>query len=312
MAGINRKSRLPPVAGLGQCALDHLFLVPAYPGIDEKCEYRDHRMQGGGPVATALVTLSRLGVKTFFLGKTGDDDSGREIVKGLKAEKVNTAGVIKAPGRVSQVAYIAVEMGSAQRTIFWNRGSAFPFEPGEIRWDLIEKAGFLHLDGLHSHAAIEAARFARGRGIPVMLDGGTLREEMLPLLPFIDYLVVTEGFAHNYSHSDNPLEWVSALALKGAKVACVTMGSRGCIALEKNQIFRQKAFSVDAIDTTGCGDVFHGAFIFGILKQWPLRQTLEFASAVAALKCRKMGGREAIPSLEEALTFLRERVPSSP
>jgi sulfofructose kinase len=295
------------VAGLGQCSLDYLCSVPRYPTADQKCEFSNLTIQGGGPVATAMVALSRLGCSTAFLGKTGADLAGREIQKGLKQEKVCIRGLIKARNRSSQNAFIVIENQTANRTIFWNRGDAFPLQPGEITWDILDASKMLHLDGLHIEASLEAARFARSRSIPVMLDAGTLREEIRPLLPLIDYLIVSENFAKSYGHGENPLEWLSALALTGARITCITMGNRGSIALEGHAVFQQKAFSIEAVDTTGCGDAFHGGFLYGILRNWPLRQTQEFAAAVAALKCRKSGGRDGLPTLEETMSFLRER-----
>jgi sulfofructose kinase len=291
------------VAGLGQSSLDHLFQVPAYPPPDVKCEFSSLAVEGGGPVATALVALSRLGLSAACLGKVGDDQAAEAIIEGLKDEGVNTAGMVKARGKTSQLAFIAVEEGSGNRNIFWTRGTAHPLLPEEIKWNIIKSSRFLHLDGLHIEASIAAARFAREQGIPTMLDAGTLREEIKPLLPFIDYIAVAEGFARALAEDDNMVKALHALAAYGAKMVCITMGHLGSLGLEGERIYVQKAYPIEAMDTTGCGDAFHGGLIYAILQQWSTQRALEFASAVAALKCRKMGGRAGLPTADEVSHF---------
>lgn len=253
-------------------------------------------------MATAMVTLSRLGLSTAFIGKAGSDQAGQEIIRGLMEEGVDTSGVVRAEGKSSQIALIVIEEKTAHRTIFWTKGTCFPMAPQEIDENLIRSARLLHLDGLHIEASIEAARYARRDSIPTMLDSGTLRKEIFTLLPLIDYLVVAEGFALKFAGTAE--EALPELAKFGARLICVTLGEKGCIALEGKKIYRQRAFPVNAVDTTGCGDVFHGGLIYGILQGWPPAQSIEFASATAALKCRKVGGRAALPALGEVQEFL--------
>jgi sulfofructose kinase len=291
------------VAGLGQSSLDHLFQVPAYPPLDVKCEFSGLTIEGGGPVASAMVTLSRLGLSAACLGKVGDDQAGEAIIERLKDEGVATSGIIKAAGKTSQIAFIAVEEGSGHRNIFWTRGTAHPLLQKEIKWNILRNSRFLHLDGLHIEASIAAAQFARNLGIPIMLDAGTLRDEIKPLLPLIDYLVVAEGFARALAGGDNMVKALHSLAEFGARMVCITMGHLGSLGLEGGRVYVQKAYPIDAMDTTGCGDAFHGGLIYAILQNWSTQRALEFASAVAALKCRKMGGRAGLPTLDEVNRF---------
>ena len=293
--------------GLGQCSLDHICLVDEYPHVDVKCEVEGFSTQGGGPVATALVTVQRLGCRTAFIGKIGADAAGAEIADGLRAERVDISCLAVMDGRTSQSAFIVVEKSKATRTIFWTKGTAFPIDPEDVDPSLIESARFLHLDALNMEASLKAAEHARKLSIPVMVDTGTFREETLPLLPLLDYIVVGHGFARGCSGTDDLEQSLRALARHGAAMACITLGDRGSIALEDGRVYRQKAFAVDAVDTTGCGDAFHGGLIYGILKGWPVERRLEYASAVAALKCRAIGGREGLPTADEVEAFLRER-----
>lgn len=293
------------VVGLGQCAYDVLGRVEAYPAADAKSELGETLFQGGGPTATALVTLSRLGVRTAFSGRAGDDDFGERIREGLLAEGVDCSHLLTDAGRTSQFAFIAVEEGSGRRNIFWSRGSARPLSPSELDEDLIRGCRILHLDGLQQEASLAAARLAREAGVTTVLDGGTFREGTDGLLPFIDHLVVSETFALQATGREEPRSALEILLSRGAQAVTVTFGERGSRTLSRDgEEFHQPAFPVDAVDTTGCGDVFHGGYIYGMLQGWDLRRSVRFAAACAALKTRALGGRTAIPSLSEVAAFL--------
>jgi len=261
--------------------------------------------QGGGPVATALVTLARFGMSTAFLGVIGGDPYADRIRASLVDEGIDLSLLQVDADGSSQVAFIAVD-SQAQRTIFWSRGSKRGFSLTPAAQNLISTAALLHLDGLDVPASVAAARIARQAGVPTLLDAGTWRPEIIPLLPLIDHLVVSEGFARVACGMDQPgagLEW---LLDQGGETATITCGVQGAWSLERGgERFHQPAFYVPAIDTTGCGDVFHGGYAFGLLKGWPLQNRVRFASAAAALKTRCMGGRSGIPSLNEVHELLQ-------
>ncbi len=295
------------VVGLGQACLDLLGRVPRYPAVDEKIEVEGLFYQGGGPVATALVALARWGISTAICGRIGEDEHGRRIRQELLAEGVDCRALGFDAGRSSQFAFIAVERDSARRTIFWNRGSARQLTAEDVDGDcgsLIASARVLHLDGLHLDAALAAAEIARKTGVTTVLDGGTLRPGVERLLPLIDHAVVSERFAEALA-PDNPEAALRQLLAYGCAAATVTQGADGCLTLERGgELFHTPAFAVAAVDTTGCGDVFHGGYLYGLAQGWPLRRTVRFAAAAAALKTRALGGRTAIPSLPELDVFL--------
>jgi ribokinase len=291
------------VIGLGQCALDFLGALSEYPAADQKTELTELLIQGGGPVATALVTLARLGVGTALVGRIGDDDFGQRIRAGLEREGVDCRWLLVESGASSQFAFIAVD-GGARRSIFWNRGSARPLAADEIPAGLLAGARILLLDGLQAEASLAAAQTARAQGVLTVLDGGTWRDGTAELLPWVDHLVVSERFGRQIA-GGNPEGALEPLLTYGAQAVTVTLGARGSVTLDRDrQLFVQPAFKVAAVDTTGCGDVFHGGYLFGLLKGWPLPRTLRFAAACAALKTRALGGRTAIPTLAEIDTFL--------
>jgi ribokinase len=292
------------VVGLGQCSLDYIGSLQVYPALDQKAELGNLLVQGGGPVATALVVLSRLGVNTSFLGRIGGDEQGEQIREGLEGEGVDCQGLSVDPKGSSQVAFIVVD-ASGHRNIFWHRGSAKPLDSSEINTSLVTSAAILHLDGLQVDASFAAAKMARKHGVVTVLDGGTMRAGTLELLPLIDHLVVSEKFARQFCQKNDPNEALPQLLGSGAKAATITLGRCGSLTMDdQGSCFKMPAFQVDTVDTTGCGDVFHGAYIYGLLQNWSVVKTVRFAAACAALKCRAFGGRTAIPSRSEVRTFL--------
>ena len=295
----------PLVIGLGQCSLDILGQVDSYPALDEKAELTSLLVQGGGPVATALVTLSRLGVPVAMIGAVGDDDFGTQIRDGLVHEKVDCTHLAQSTQSASQVAFVAVD-DKEHRNIFWHRGTALPILPEQLLNLLADSVRVLHLDGLHLDSSITAAKMARQQKVTTVLDAGTLRPGVEELLPLIDHLVVSEKFARQFLGYDDPASAISGLSRHGAAAVTVTLGRSGSLSMDAGgQLVRQSAFAVDTVDTTGCGDVFHGGYIYGLLKDWSLARTIRFAAACAALKTRALGGRTAIPELREVESFLQ-------
>lgn len=296
----------PQVIGLGQCSLDIIGQSDCYPELDQKAELSSLLLQGGGPVATALVTLARLGVTVAMVGAVGDDQFGRQIRDSLVKEEVDCSCLAQVPGTTSQVAFVAVD-GEGHRNIFWHRGTACP-DVSTFSAVLTSSVRILHLDGLHLEQAVVAAELARELEIVTVLDAGTLRPGMERLIPLIDHLVVSEKFACQVLQRNDPEAALQQLSACGAETITITLGKAGSLSMHASgRPFHQSAFKVNAVDTTGCGDVFHGGYIYGLLQNWSLPQTVLFAAACAALKTRALGGRTAIPTLREVEDFLQRR-----
>ncbi len=292
------------VVGLGQCCIDYLGVVGQYPDINKKEEVSNLTIQGGGPVATAMVTLSRLGASTAFIGKIADDEFGDLIKEGLADESVNIDHIVVEKGKRSQFAFIVIEKGTGKRTIYWSRATVTTFKPDDINRSVISAAKVLLLDGLMKEGTMVAAQYAREAGGTIVVDAGSVREGTLALVNLSDYFIASEDFAKQFSRDNSPKKTAMELLKLGAKTVIVTLGEKGSICVTPEKYFYQPAFKVKAVDTTGCGDVFHGAFIFGLLQKWDLHETMRFASATAALKCREIGGRTAIPDIKDVEAFL--------
>jgi ribokinase len=285
------------VFGLGQCALDYLGVVDAYPPPDVKCELGRTAIQGGGPVATALAALSRWGLTCHFAGLTGDDAIGSLIADSLRAEGVRTAGLLVREKCLSQLSFIAVEPAAGRRTIFWKRPTGPALKPAEIDLAALRRARLFYTDGLFSEAALFAARQARAAGIPVVVDAGTLREGMLDLARLSDVFIASEHFGRALAGGDDPRLACRLLAELGPSLAGVTLGKAGYVALAGGRWIEKGAYPAAAVDTTGCGDVFHAGVAYGVVRGWEAEKCLDLGAWAAAGVSRELGGRAGIPTL---------------
>ncbi|MBN1886203.1 MAG: sugar kinase [Candidatus Krumholzibacteriota bacterium] len=301
-----------PVVCLGHVAIDYLGIVPHLPAKNTKLELERLIVQGGGPAATAAVTLARLGRRVCFVGTVGGDDAGRRTLDELRAESVDVSLVERQPGASSQFAFIMVDRVSADRTILWSRGTLRPLDPRAVDPERVKTARGLLVDSLEPAAALVAVRIAREAGVPVVIDAGTLREGVQALLPFCDHIVASEVFAGQIAPGGTIDDALEAIAAFRPRSAVVTLGERGCATLAEGERFDTPGFAVEAVDTTGAGDVFHGAWLHAVLEGWEARRAAVFSNAVAAMACRELGGRTAIPDAAEAETFIRERGAAPP
>ncbi|MFA6714104.1 MAG: PfkB family carbohydrate kinase [Victivallales bacterium] len=293
------------ILGLGYCNIDYLCMVPRIP-LDDKVQTEKILEQGGGPTATALYAAVRLGAKAAFIGTVGDDQRGQAILKGLALAGVDTTGIRLRLGAESPVAFCWIKRNTGERSIAWSNGSARPLLPEELDAALIRNTGLLHLDGHHTDAAVRAAEIAHDAGVTVMLDAGTVVPRIDELLALADIIIASEKFTERFIGLADPETALHKLFGKNTKFAAVTLGKNGSIGWDGKITYRQAAFPVKTVDTTGAGDVFHGAFAYQYVNGGDWQECMRFAAAVAALKCTQLGGRSGIPTLVEAKQFLSE------
>ena len=292
--------------GLGIAPADVLMQVGKYPKPGDKIDAENLIIQGGGPVPTAMVTMTRLGMKPAMMAAVGDDIFGRFVADELRREGVDTS-LIKIKKQTTTVATGWVESKSGQRTIVVN--IEVRIKPNDIKPASLPRFRSVHLDGRDLDASMKLAQYAVKKNIPVILDVGSMRNDVSALFPYISHLVCSSDFALPYTTKRNPETIVKALKSKCSGAVVVTFGTDGSTGLSDNSgLVRQKAFRVKTVDTTGAGDVYHGAYIAGLLKNLDLKKRMEMASAAAALKCTKSGGRTGIPSMRQLKAFLNSGV----
>ncbi len=293
------------VVGVGLNATDTVLVVPQFPACGGKAPFTQEFYSVGGQVATAMVTCARLGLSAKYIGTIGDDERGRIQLESLRASGINIDDVQQRHGCPNQSAYIVVDQSTGERTIFWNRPDCLTISPDAITEEQITGALLLHIDGHDTPAVARAAQIARAHGIPVTVDVDTIYPGFENVLPSVDYLIASSEFPSRWTGIADPFGALESLRHTfGLKVAAMTLGAYGALACTISGFTYSPAFVLDCLDTTGAGDVFHGAFCYSVLQKMPLAAALELSNAMAALNCIKMGARGNIATLEDARALI--------
>jgi sulfofructose kinase len=288
------------VVGVGLNATDTLLVVPHFPAYAGKVPFQEEVVSPGGQVASALVACARLGLRTKYIGTVGDDERGRIQLESLRVEGVDIEHVQLRRNCANQSAYIVIDRSTGERTVLWRRDDGLRIDPEQILPEQIACARLLHIDGHDTPAVERAAAIARGLGIPVTVDVDTVYHGFDRVLPHVDYLVASSEFPTAWTGQDDPFKALELMQREyGMKVVAMTLGAHGALARENGEFFYSPAFVVNCVDTTGAGDVFHGAFCYAVLQEMPMRDALEFSNAMAALNCTALGARGGIRGLEE-------------
>lgn len=303
----------PTVAGLGLACLDVLIRCKDMPTWETGGRISAFRLDGGGPVGTAMVAVQKLGVEAGYIGVAGNDRAAELKMSFLTEYGVDVSRVVRRESPETQVVIVYVDEETGERTFAGLRGMGMaPLAPAELDRDYILSADYLHLDGIHHEAAVQAARWMKEAGKPVVYDGHKTSADSAPpqvreTIELVDVLICGEGFGYALSGIRDPYEAGAAILDIGPRIVVQTLGARGSITVTRDEQFATPAFAVDVVDTTGAGDVFHGAYIVGLHHGWPLPQVAQFATAVSAIKCTGLGGRGPSPSLHQVMAFLAER-----
>ena len=288
------------VVGIGLNAIDYLCRIPRYPVPGEKLRMTGFSRQGGGQVATALVALSRWGLRTMYVGNVGADEHGILSLSLLREEGIDISRAKTIPGAASQFAVILVQGDSGERTILWERDARIRIRAEDVPREEIRRSRSVLLDGHDVPASIESARVARGEGVPVVLDAEKVQEGTEELLGLCDHIVAASSFLAQLLPDAAPAEGIREIYRRAsARSVTVTLGADGALGYDGREIFRVGGIDVEAVDTTGAGDIFHAGFLFALLAKRPFPAVLAYGNAAAALSCRKVGGRAGIPSLSE-------------
>jgi sulfofructose kinase len=297
---------------LGLNAVDHIVVVPHFPEFGAKIPFVSHTVAAGGQCATAMVALSRLGLRTRYVGSVGSDETGRYQLQTLRAEGVEASGVSIVEGADTQIAFIVVDKRNGERTILWNRDDRLEIGQNQVDRAVVTSGRVLLLDGHNVAASISAAQFAREAGIPVVLDIDNIYPGADRLLELVDFLISSSSFPEKMTGKTGLRPALQRLAQNfGSLFVAATLGQEGALAYFRGEFIHSSAFKVDCRDTTGAGDAFHGGFIYGLLTGLSVEETLRFANAVAGLKCRAIGARTALPSLVEVTNLLGSRCSST-
>ena len=292
--------------GIGFCSNDHLAVLPFIP-MDTKVRMLSHRIMGGGPAANSTAGAASLGKSAAFVGTVGDDADGDMILRDFRTQGVDTSMVKVRPGATSAIAYLWIEEKTGNRSCAWTREGLDELTADEINPEAIAAAKILHVDGHNAAGAIAAAKVAREAGVLVNYDAGTHRDGMEELLGLADLMICSEEFILKLTGLKDAEEAVRQVWAKyRPKVCGATMGVRGSMAFDGKEFVRCPAFKVEkVVDTTGCGDLFHTGFAVRWIETHDMLESMRFASAVSAIKCRGLSGRPpSAPTRTEVEAFL--------
>jgi sugar/nucleoside kinase (ribokinase family) len=299
------------VLGLGCVAIDDLLYVAGYPAADSKTPVQRRERHCGGLTATALVAAARLGSRCAFAGVLGDDELSRFVLNRFSEESIDSRHVRRRGEARPIHSVIIVDEATKTRTILYNLEGAFGAEPDWPDEAVLRASRVLFVDHFGVEGMTRAARIARRAGIPVVAD---LESDQQPgfaeLLGEVDHLIVSRDFAGRLTGEEDPAAAARRLWSPGRQASIVTCGDRGCWYAGSDApaaVRHQPAFAVEVVDTTGCGDVFHGAYASALARGLGLQERVRFAAAAAALKATGRGGQAGIPTRSVVEDFLRDR-----
>ncbi len=279
------------VVGLGACVLDTLINCDKYPIEDTKQKAQSVFVSGGGPVGNALVVMSKLGVETEVIGAFASDNAGAYLLDDFNKYSVKTENTVVVKDTSSFVSYIVLSDEKQSRTCVFDRGTV-PDNPNNVKLNAIDGATVLHLDGNYLESAIKSAEYAKAIGVKVSLDAGGLYSGIEKLLPLVDILIPSAEFAMGLTkQSDIPSAMQKLHELYSPEILVVTDGSNGGYYYENGVAIHYNSHKVNAVDTNGAGDTFHGAFVTAYCDGLSVKDSCAFASAVAAYKCTHKGAR---------------------
>lgn len=300
----------PTLLCLGHAAFDLIYTVPAFPARPTKVPASSLTLSGGGMASNAACAIARLGGDVRFAGVVGDDVFGTLVAQDLTRHGVGTELLATIQGASTSVSSIVVD-ASGERLIINHRGSALDAAPPDFSAALRTTAMLL-CDVRWPRGARAGFAAARAAGVPSVLDADVAAPEILTeFAGLADHIVFSEpGFAcwagHAADATDAPIR-LQALVGAGCALAAVTLGERGVLFATPRGVARQPAFAVDTAETLGAGDVFHGAYALALAEGAAIDDALRFAAAAAAEKCRRAGGRAALPSRADVDARMRMR-----
>lgn len=300
-----KRSSAPDVAGVGLNALDTVIRLPHFPVPDSKVEILSAEAMPGGQVASAMVACRRWGLRARYVGKVGNDAAGKRQIAEMKRERVDARWII-AKGCRSQFSFILVDETTGERTVLWNRHRKIALQSKDLKRHWIRGAKALLVDGHDTQAAAQAARWAHKDRMPVVGDFDNRYPGVEELLEYVDFPITSKDLPERLTGETDLLKSIPKIHARFKfRLTAATLGSSGVIAWDGTRFIQCPAFRINPVDTTGAGDIFHGAFLYALVQAWPVRDMLEFSCAAAALNCQAMGARSGIASLKKIESLRR-------
>lgn len=303
--GMEEDDDMIEVVGIGIPVMDLLIHTKSIPQVNGFSTLEECSWQGGGKVTSALAALGRLGVETGIVGVIGGDLYGKFQLEDFERHKVDTSRLVVDQDGQTHFCICLSDQETQSRSLMGRRSVIRDLTMEDLDRDYITQGRYLHLS--HMDPVVrQAALWAREKGVGVVFDADVYREEIAANYDVIDVFIASEFYYRTVFKDDCYEKNCRAIREKGPDIVVFTFGERGCLGVYGDRFFEAPAFSVPVMDTTGAGDVFHGAFIYGLLQGWSVEETARFASAVSAIKCTRVGGRAGIPDRTTVDRFLKD------
>ena len=288
--------------GFGTNAVDYLIQVPEYPAYNSKIELDNYVQLAGGEIASTMVGLRRLGMKTAYVGRFGTDAAGDFGLQTLIDENVNVEHAERIEGARTQIAFIIIDRRTGERTVIWKRDAKLSYAPEVAPVEIAKRTKIFHATPHDAAACARMAKKAKENGAIVSLDVDNVFEGLTEMLPLVDIFISSAEFPERLIGINNRKKALREIKSRfGCPIVGMTLGENGSLILCENQFIETEGFAVPGgcKDTTGAGDSFRVGFLYGLLKGETIETAATMANAVAALKCRAIGARTALPNENE-------------
>jgi sulfofructose kinase len=293
------------VVAIGANSIDFVSVVPAFPrpeGWHSKMRIRRQLVSPGGQAATTVAACAKFGLRAKYFGAIGSDGNGARVREALDGIGLDSSGLARHEGR-NQYAVIVIDEKTGERAVLWDRDEALRLSEADVPFDVIASTRLLHVDDVDQDAAIRAARHARSLGIPVTSDLDRMTDRTEELVMAVSCAIFADGLPEQLTGERDHERALRHLRRRHDGPLVVTVGQRGAVALDGDRFLTSPGFAVNAVDTTGSGDVFRAGFIYGLLHGWPIDRMLLLANAAAAVACTRVGAITSIPTLDEVLAL---------
>ncbi len=300
------------VVGVGANSIDFVCRLPVYPepsGPHSKLNIRSYERSPGGQAATVLSACASLGLRTSYVGTVARDENGTLILDALTRRGVDTSRAILRDGANPFAVILVADESSrhGERIVLWKRPDEMRLTPPDLPADVVSGARFLFVDDVDVDAAIAAAKLGAAAGIPVTTDIEAVKPGTDELVAAVSLPIFAEQVPRALTGEPDPERALRALRNRHGGLLCVTLGAQGAAALDGDRFIHQPGFAVDAVDTTGAGDVFRAGFIYATLGGGAPADVLRFACAAAAVSCTRRGAMNSVPSLSDVERLLGTR-----
>ena len=293
--------------GFGNPFQDLIVELDQLPPSNVNIPMRNYVFMGGGNVPTATVAAGRLGLRAAILGVSGDDMFGHANKADFEYNNVNTSHLKLEAGKRTDFCVCVCERSVNGKEFISCPGDFHPLAVQDLDEDFVKSGKILHIGDMLTPAKFQAADWVHQAGGLVSIDAAYYRPDIYQNYRYLDIFIASETYFHSMCAAQGQMSCEEAaryILARGPKIVIFTLGEAGCQGVWGDDYFSLPAFRVNAVDSTGAGDVFHGAFIYAYLQGWDVPRCARFASAVSAIKCTRLGGRAAIPSLQTVNRFL--------